>query len=77
MSSEQTCLRCNQGWVVRRMLSVGGKPFWVCDECDGIWFGESPGSVPDDSLRNYFDSIVLYHSRDFLIEVPIPDPGSK
>lgn len=33
------CPRCLQGWVDRREFSGTGQPFWLCDECDGVWFG--------------------------------------
>ena len=42
MNREIWCPRCNQGWVWWRRLSIGGNPFWVCEECEGVWFGAGP-----------------------------------
>lgn len=50
MSRERRwCERCGQGWVEWVRLSQTGEEFWLCDECEGVWW-DQPSDVPESNL---------------------------
>jgi hypothetical protein len=53
MNLQEWCLRCSQGWVVRRQ--VNAVAFWVCKECEGLWFGRNIGPLPEGDLSSFLN----------------------
>jgi ribosomal protein L37AE/L43A len=48
------CPRCSQGYVVRRCVRAE-KPFWVCEECEAVWFGSEVLPIPENDLTQYLE----------------------
>lgn len=52
MSLRVWCPRCGQGWV--QLYDDGSRrPFWVCDECEGVWVRDEIDPSPDDDLETF------------------------
>lgn len=55
------CPRCEQGFLQRCRHESFAHDFWLCHDCEGIWFGRKLHLLPDDMLelvlrRNHFEA---------------------
>ncbi|MFE4702826.1 hypothetical protein ACFRIC_37705 [Streptomyces sp. NPDC056738] len=55
MSVKRVCPRCEQDWVHQYRFKADGSCFWLCTECDSLWW-------PDDTVEiaraHFLDDVV-------------------
>jgi hypothetical protein len=57
MEHDFWCPRCDQGWIDRVLLLQSGDEFLLCDECEGVWFGTEPSTIPESTLDELADRL--------------------